>query len=924
MGPAPSASDLAKEKQETSIGLYDAETQQPGGIEHLNDDLEVPGTTADAKDDTDFLDPVVEEKLAVPDSVAELAVKPRVESAVESEGRRVSVGKTSVVGGEQEQTFTEKSIDESSAKDKGLAYSEQAKDQVADIVKGKKTAGLKPTEACSKKDEGVCVENLDVGGSGGAEGGCEDEGEAFEPPTQAMALEFDRSIDDKQEGRDQTAPGETESAPAGAVVGAAARNFRIEPTGQEECAHRDENGDETADEADSAALFYDIDDQVMRKSLPTPGAGDGAVEQIVVDEVDEPSSLGLSATPMTPLTAPQYVMQSGQVTSPGGVSDVSTQKQESPAYQSSLQERVGPVRRDGGRREIFRDTGEDSINDKEAGSVGETRLGEGGQEDSDDHDEDDEGSDASGALIPAEVLEELENDEVYNAPETEEQNNKGETAPDSVGGEGVTVGNVNDPGGAGLGAVENDSGSETDATGINSDEEPTDQACQASPKPHSADSSDTTPSKAGSLVTGKPTSVSGGSTSYVMTLGDAHSPGGSLLIQTSTEDAMQAIAREHQRAEAARSAGLVAQAGAGDIANDSEDDEDEKWADTEIEAVEEETIPMGAEEETKDEEEKEEEEGITETCLVGTEIVEETELLEQFDDAVSTSTIDDQATENPKTGDLDARTAFGGSTGLTLADTSDVAHGSEDSRSGSDSPAESRGRDRALSYESKSKKEVKPKGGRTRRSSAVSKSEKSEDAGKTEKPEGEQGEGVSTRKGRGLRKRKLGERSPSPQQETATDKLLGGGSDGSTPSQVSGNIKRRKRGIDSTSLASTLSSLAEATSALVEAEKNSQPPSIRRTSGRNKGNPSTPPSGRGKGRPSRPPAVPSTPSTSARRVGKPSPSTSSRVKGRQSQPPPRTSPGPSKSVRGVGVGDGDGDGNSRDIKVRVFFIVHEV
>ncbi|CAN0547417.1 unnamed protein product, partial [Laminaria digitata] len=226
-----------------------------------------------------------------------------------------------------------------------------------------------------------------------------------------------------------------------------------------------------------------------------------------------------------------------------------------------------------------------------------------GDDDDDDGEDEDDGSDASGALIPAQDLGGFEDEDdpllAGTPPDGEDQLNvvagtaaaaAGPVAGDDGGGGGSGNGEGGSSSATGAvaaaaaAAAADDSGTDTDATEVDTDDGPTGEARPTSPGAGSGNNASAarganvgTPAAVAFLASrsqvrgsghrlayGKEEGGSGsGQEPVAVALGEARSPGGSVLLRTSTEDAMQAIARDQQRADAARVAAQAARDGAG-------------------------------------------------------------------------------------------------------------------------------------------------------------------------------------------------------------------------------------------------------------------------------------------------------------------------------------------------------------------------
>eukprot|EP00752_Nemacystus_decipiens_P009915 g8847.t1 len=418
--------------------------------------------------------------------------------------------------------------------------------------------------------------------------------------------------------------------------------------------HRRGDGDDTADEGDTALLFDDQDEE-MAKAVADAGAGSSA-SAAAASSPGPTASMGPTTTPMTPSTVPDA--PGGQVTSPGNVSDVSTQRQEgSPRVATRVGEGAGqgpaataPVER-GSAPETSGAGGAAAAAEAASGSqgAGAGEVSVGGKRGTNSVDGD-EGSDSSGALIPAQDLKGFE-DDLLTAPDITEHDG------DDAGAVGAGDGGSGPP-------VEDDSGSETDATEVDTDDGP---PVEREPKPAEKKAAATTAKPTSSAGGGQPAGTmappsttsagaenrqpmtsagnvdagncggggdgggSGGASANASrekpsTPEETRSPGGSLLRRTSTEDAMMAIAREHARNEAAN----IARAGAGALARDSEEEEEEEGGpgDTEVDnfglEADTQAVPIQHEEEDEDEE----------NAADGTEVVEEGDSPpQQVDDA---------------------------------------------------------------------------------------------------------------------------------------------------------------------------------------------------------------------------------------------------------------------------------------------------
>lgn len=628
MGPVPdddpsAIADKVDDGMATST-VYEADTQLPGPTLHGEED---ETGTMPATKEADGTEPLLEND----DTLAALA------PAQGSHDTGGNNERERGVGGEQQERMPAATRNE--AEGVADACTGEGSGEVQGEVQGEPrrvtTLPLMDTAVAVEKgvrfeEPGSAEKAEDGRGDGGSSD--EDEGTVLEPPTQIMLLEIDDSNDEAEvDGTsggarvadkvtlsiadDGAGAGDDSSAILAEGAGAAGgRESTVDLSKGEGDSASDglDNGDETADEGDTACLFENEEDDEVSKAM---GEADTTAQASAGEAGREATSISLSATPMTPSTVPEYA--SGRITSPGGASDVSTQRQESPGKNSTLTEgsereevQVPAVTltRNGGVVEKGSEGGGEvgttaSAVGKAEGGESAVGVGQGseGREKpvdddddgvDDDADDDDDASELSAALIPAQDLSGFEDDLDENVGPEEEENPLDATIPRDEGGAAAD----GEEGGDAVGnTVGGDSGSETDATEFDSDDGPTGHIRPESPyaspggrgikaDPSSPARGRVSPPSRSWDIEPQPNATEKSHNEQVMSLGETRSPGGSLLRRTSTEDAMHAIAREQQRADAARCSAESARGAAAAIACDSGEDQEELKGRPEAEA----------------------------------------------------------------------------------------------------------------------------------------------------------------------------------------------------------------------------------------------------------------------------------------------------------------------------------------------------
>eukprot|EP00903_Cladosiphon_okamuranus_P014255 g13241.t1 len=461
------------------------------------------------------------------------------------------------------------------------------------------------------------------------------------------------------------------------------------------------DADDTADEGDTALLFDDQDEYIA-KGVVDAGAGASASSGAPRSpEFSAPA--GLTTEPVTPPTMSGG--PGGEAISPGNASEGSTQRQEgsprvaSQVGEGSVQQKLAaaplvdcsaPAASAGGSSATS-----GGASARQGAGTADSKVG--GEGDTNSVGGDEEGSDSSGALIPAEDLDGIEDDLL--------------TAPDTSEAHADDAGDIGAGDGAGGPPNEDDSGSETDATEVDTDDgappgqEPKlveEEAAAATAKPTSSSGIGEAKGKMAPLSTDSAGTRNKQSTppvdnTYGGSAGDVgagagagasavreqpstpeatRSPGGSLLRRTFTEDAMMAIAREHARNEAVN----MARAGAGALTRDSDEEEEEEEdeggpGDTEVDnpdgEADTQAVPIQQEEEENDSDE--------ENAADGTEVVEEGDSpLQQADDAALVAASPPDTA--PEKGEVVA------SPGLGAAAASEAAAAADETVAGSTEP----------------------------------------------------------------------------------------------------------------------------------------------------------------------------------------------------------------------------------------------
>lgn len=638
MGPVPDPSGL-DDNEDAGAGVdaaYDADTQLPGDVpddDATDDDAPAgEGSSGDKKVDTEPLEALQGQEKTVP------APEAVAESSAAGEDAPVS----GINAGFQEQAAAGVESDDGSVGSTGKTQHKQVGGDGVQKKENNERSGVASPEASAGGGGGMHGEGSGSVGAGGA-GEVGGEGVDDELPTQAMVLELVDSTDEAEESDDGQAPGadrldgvtaqgEADRSSGAATGGASAGGSASAGAGAAEVkegAESTESGNETADEGDTARLFDIEEDDDMAAAVA--GAGAAASPGLDQELVRDAGAPGLTATPLTPLTAPEYVTHSGQATSPGGVSDVSTLRQVSPGrdsclgegsqdharFSAALDEEAKSRDGDGEVRDGVSPSGGVADDRKPGGDYERAEALDGAASPKGEQAEsgDDEGSDSSGALIPAQDLDGFEDDLVDTVQEEERDMADATGVATEGGGASASGGGVDgDVGGAAgvPGDAAEGSGSETDATEVDTDDGPTWDAAPVPEPPAQAGAE--AASSSSDTGGGRPTPSGSASTGAGASPGEIRSPGGSLLRRTTTEDAMEAIAREQQRVQAA--------AGAEAIAFESEDDEQVETEADDGYAAEAATQAMPMQELDEDEEGDEVE---PETAAEGTEIAEEPE-----------------------------------------------------------------------------------------------------------------------------------------------------------------------------------------------------------------------------------------------------------------------------------------------------------
>lgn len=562
--PEPAAAAAAADHQDDHehVDIYNVDTQYPGG-EIYDVDTQAPGGGDDGGNDQEDTKPLA--------SVAGDGQKPAETTTEPHQG-----------GDDVEASAGETQLEHAESEDVADA-DEEGNGHVNDdgTVEGGLGSGAD-----------------DDGGGAGAE--C---GYPYEPPTQVMPLypedtdEEQDNVTAREDGRgDQDAVGGVERQGGGEEQGAATENVATAAASyapfsydkgprdvvgekkEELTAPVNNDGDDkTADEGDTAELFNTQEEEEMGKNSVTAVASSSPSMAVNAD-TSEGSRMGaprgLVGSQISVSTEPQYPVGS-LVTSPGGASEATTERQESPGLLlhelgASRGQQYSSVAMALDTKENF--AGEGTMPKGYADGAEEGKRG--GR---DGPGSDNDGSTASSeALIPAgQDLAGFET-ELAEAPRSDNQDNEGvplaqhqvaagtPRAPDGLESTGAAVADDGD--------AAHESDSDTDATVVDTDDgEVPAELCRPADARHGTGSA--APVSDGGPVARPQTSSEGPRREESLSPGTMRSPGGTLR-RTTTEDAMKAIAREQQRAEAAGAVAAAARAGANDIADKSDESED--------------------------------------------------------------------------------------------------------------------------------------------------------------------------------------------------------------------------------------------------------------------------------------------------------------------------------------------------------------
>lgn len=571
MGPAPApplperAAPAAEEQDDNGgVDIYDLETQHPGG-EIYDADTQVPGGIAVDRDGEQG-----------PAAAAG-------GSGVDDDDQTDTEPLASVAGNSQQPTETTAETHQG-----GAGVDAGADETQLEHAGGENVAPV-DEEGNGTGDCTAC----DDGGGAGADGGY-----PHEPPTQVLPLDIEDTDEEEEdhakageggdgdqaaleEGARKEKVAEQGATAENATAAAASALFSRDnaPTGAVGEGNGDaaDDGDETADEGDTAGLFNTQEEEEIGRNSADAGANTPST--VINAGAREGGSMsaprGRGGFTITGAMEPQYPVGS-LVTSPGGSSEATTERQESPGL---LSHELGANREQGYASVAVALDTEETF----AGEGGKPEEGENGADEGERDGGDDPGSDtddgstvSSGALIPAgQDLTGFET-ELPEARRSDNQDNAGAPpAQHQIATDTPRASHTGESAGgavAGDGDAAHESGSETEATQMDTDDG--DAAAVESIRPVEA------PHVAGSAAPvsddGAVAQSSEGSRQEESSSpGEVRSPGGTLLRRTTTEDAMKAIAREQQRAEAAGAAAAAARIGANDIADESDETEDE-------------------------------------------------------------------------------------------------------------------------------------------------------------------------------------------------------------------------------------------------------------------------------------------------------------------------------------------------------------
>ena len=630
MSGAPCPSALEEEK--AGEAAYEAETQMPGAV--LDEEKEAIGRSAEGnkRHNTEPLAPVEDEEPVDKATdgrggegaeEAEAGVLARQED-VTSEG--------GIDQGADEETETEKDI---VGVDDTDGSGDDARDELAS------PEGAVGGRSRERDSEGVDFRRVGAMDSSKDSVVLGEDREVYEPTTQAMAMELDGTLEDDEVKQGDDGSGERpnqdgvdSSAASPAEYGAAAAvsaNVNAARDGHSTAGM--DSGEDTADEEETARLFEEEDDELEQAIVDAPEA--------VCDPDQEVTCDAISTFAATPLTPPRPTLQdpvsSRQATSPGCASDASTEKQEGPEKSLDCGGADGQEKTGGNTSHIaFRiDAGKENSGDDGDGGAQlgfqETDITDGGgmNKAGDMSSDEDDGSEASGALLSAEDQEDFEDSELAGLMPQADRNAA------KVDSQLTSVGDSNKDGAGGAGASEeeeaaDDSGSETDATEIDTDDGP---SADLADKEHPDE--DVSATRSAGIDSRKEASGDAAPGRDSGRSVENRSPGGSLLSRASTEDTMMAIAREQYRAQAAMAVASAAREGADAMECESKEIPAAGGADGADDEMNTQAMPM-----SEDGEEVRSEPGVE-----GTEIMEEPESLGILEDEVTVSLPGSRSTE---------------------------------------------------------------------------------------------------------------------------------------------------------------------------------------------------------------------------------------------------------------------------------------